>query len=152
LERLVRTTSVSDAPNAPRRTAPTLLSVQPATDVAIPAELLRVSTPALAVNGTLLPNGAVPLTRSGYAPVAAVAGRGTVLDGQRRLAALTSSLGGGQQDRIRRAASAAGGTLGPGEVVVLWLPNAVRDVSQSPRPSLAVNGAARVVVLAHGGT
>jgi hypothetical protein len=100
----------------------------------------------------VLPVGAVPLTRPGRAPVAAVRGRGAVLDGQQRLAAITASLRGPIEDRARLlAAPAGGGTLAPGEVVVLQLPNAARDAADGARPSLGVDGAARVLMLAHGG-
>jgi hypothetical protein len=151
-ERLVRATSVADAPDAPRRTAPTLLAAQAATDLAVAATLHLVGTPALAAGGTVLSNGGVPLTRPGTAPVAAVSGRGATLDGQRRLAALTTALAGGKGDLVPPAAAATGATLRAGEVIVLALPNATRDAAAGDRPSLGVNGEARVVVLAHGGS
>ncbi len=152
IDRIVRSTTVGDAPNAPRRAAPTLVSVQASTDLSLAATLRVVSTAGVAGNGTVLANGAVPLTRTGRAPVAAMSGRGTVLDGQQRLGALTSSLNGGLSNVARRAATVSGGTLGAGEVTVLQLPNAARDAADGERPSLAVVGDARVVVLAHGGT
>src|SRR5204862_4915033 len=76
--RAARGTTVSDAPDAPRRSVPTFLSVRARTDLALAATLHRVATPALATDATVVANGAVPLTRPGRAPAAAVRGRGAV--------------------------------------------------------------------------
>lgn len=150
-ERLVGGTTVSDAPEAPRRTPPTHMSVQAAVDVAVAASLRRVPTGAVAGKRTVLPSGTIPLTRPGRAPVAAVRGRGAVLDGRQRLEAITASLHATIEDPAGSAAPAGGGTLAPGEVTVLQLPNAARDAADGDRPSLGVDGEARVLVLAHGG-
>jgi large repetitive protein len=160
-ERLAAGTKVSDAPDAPRRSAPTLLAAQAAVELAIPAQLRRVPAAAVPVERTVVANGTVPLTRPGRAPVAALRARGTVLDGHARLDALTAALGGGAAPRdaapangeppARTVPPTAAATLAAGEVAVLQLPNAVRDAADGARPSLAVEGAARVVVLGHGG-
>ena len=141
-ERIVHGTTVSDMPEAPRRAAPTLLSMSAATDLAIAASLRRVAAPAQVRSATLVATDAVPLTRAGRAPVAAVAGRGTVLDGQQRLSALTASLLPNPHGR---------GAVAAGEVAVLKLPNAARDSADGARPTLGVLGEARVLLLAHGG-
>ena len=152
-ERLVGGTNVSDAPEAPRRTPPTLISAQAAVDVAVAARLRRVPTAAVAAERTVLPNGTVPLTRPGRAPVAAVRGRGAVLDGQQRLEAITASLRArGEDDGAHLGAPVERGTLVTGEVAVLQLPNAARDAADGDRPSLEVDGEARVLLLAHGGS
>ena len=52
----------------------------------------------------------------------------------------------------QRGAAAASTTVAAGEIAVLRLPNAERDVGDAERPQLLVSGgAARVVALAHGG-
>jgi hypothetical protein len=152
-ERLTAATTVSDQPNAPRHPAPTFLSVQAATEIAVPATLRRVGITGVASGKTVIANGAVPLTRAGRAPAAAVRSRGATLDGQQRLDALTAALQPGLSARsaLFRASSAAGGALSTGEVAVLKLPNASRDAAQGQRPSLLVSGPAHVVVLAHAG-
>jgi large repetitive protein len=142
-ERLAAGTKVSDAPQAPRRSAPTLRSAQAAVDLAIPAQLRRVPAAAVAAEQTVVAAGTVPLTRPGRAPVAALRARGAVGDGHARLAALTAALGAGN--------GKGDTTLAAGEVAVLQLPNAVRDAADGARPSLTVDGEARVLVLGHGG-
>ena len=63
-----------------------------------------------------------------------------------RLAGMTAGLAG------QRGAAAASTTVAAGEIAVLRLPNAERDVGDAERPQLLVSGgAARVVALAHGG-
>jgi large repetitive protein len=152
-DRLTAQTTVSDQPNTPRHPAPTLLSVQAATEIAVPATLRRVGVPGAAANNTVIANGAVPLTRVGRAPAAALRSRGAVLDGQQRLDALTASVQPGLSPRSQlfRASTAAGGALTVGEVAVLQLPNASRDADNGARPSLIVSGPAHVVVLAQAG-
>jgi len=151
-ERVAVATSVSHVPDAPRRDAPTLAGVEAAVALAVPAVLQRVGATAAATATTVVAAGTVPLTRPGRGPVAAIAERGAALDGQQRLGALTASLDAQLSGRARRAAAtASGGGVGAGEIAVLRLPNARRDTTVGARPSASVSGAARVVVLGHGG-
>ena len=145
-------TNVTDAPDAPRATAPSLTGAQAAATIAVPAVLRRVSAAATAADQTVFVAGAAPLTRTGRGPAAALAVRGAALDGQQRLDALTRSLDPGLGVRRQRTVSAAGANVLAGEVAVLQLPNSRRDAADGARPQLDVAGDARVVVLGHGGT
>jgi hypothetical protein len=138
-------TTVRDPGDAEIMLAPRLSDIEATMDWAIPAKLLRVSTPAAATDRTLIAGGAVPLTRGGQVGVAAVSGRGAAMAGQQRLAALTATLAGGGGAR----AAAAAASLSPGEIAVLRMPNARRDVDpDAPRPRLVASGGpARIVAL-----
>src|SRR4029453_18257032 len=65
-------TTVADAGGAERMPAPRLTDIEATLDWAIPAKLVRVTAPAASTGRTLIARGAVPLTRSGQAGVAAV--------------------------------------------------------------------------------
>ena len=130
---------------------PTLARVAAGTDAAIPAVLnLVAATRGTTVGKTLVAADSVPLSRIARAPIAAVRGRGATREVRERIAALNGAL---LRKPGTRGAIAAGSTVGAGEVVVMALPNAARDLDEkTPRPRLAVAGAnARVVVLRHGG-
>jgi hypothetical protein len=152
-ERIAARTTVSKPPRTVfiDNDPPTLAAVQTGADPALPARLKLM--PGLAALGrrTVLATQSPPLTRIARAPVAAVRGRGAARDVRLRLAALNGALGraGGRADQPARAASA----LGAGEVLVLAMPNAARDLdAQAPRPRLQVRGEpCRVVALKHGG-
>jgi hypothetical protein len=164
---------------------PTLDSVAAKMDLAVPAQLHVVAGAGGQVqNGTIVASGASPLTRAARGSVAAMSGRGTIGDGQARLASLlpaataihTAPTLRKAFDAAARAASrnaretkrrlaartrthsaAAAPTpdaaLLAGEIAVLRLPNAARDLdTKTIRPRLNVlGGPARVVALAHGG-
>jgi hypothetical protein len=141
-------TTVREPGDAEIMLAPRLSDIEATMDWAIPAKLLRVSTPAAATDRTLIAGGVVPLTRGGQVGVAAIDGRGAATAGKQRLGALTASLAGGGGGRGARAAAAAA-ALSPGEIAVLRMPNARRDVDpDAPRPRLiASGGPARIVAL-----
>lgn len=138
-----RTTVKLDQP-VTRVPAPTLEAVQAQFPLAVASKLVRVPAAATVRESTLIATGATPLTRIARGAVAAVAARGAFGDGQARLDAMTGALAGlratGEQE------------LRAGEIAVLQLPNARRDVdAEAPRPRLIVTGQARVVMLSHGG-
>jgi hypothetical protein len=145
----VRTT-VKDPGGATATAPPTLDSVTAALDLPVPAQLHRLGGTAGAVaNGTVIAAGRPPLSRLAVGASAATGGRGAVVDGRERLAGLTGALA--SAPGFRRAAAATT-ALGAGEVAVLRMPNAARDLGDDQRPRLVVTGgAARVVALAHGG-
>lgn len=140
-------TTVSETVEATVRKAPRLSDVDAALDWAIPARLVRMAAPAAATDRTLVATRAVPLTRSGQAGVAAVAGRGAAIAGRQRLNALSDSLAAPTRAR------AAPAPILPGEIAVLRMPNAARDVDpEAARPRLVASGGpARVVAVAAGG-
>ena len=183
----IRTTALR-AGSAPLvMTPPTLESVAAKIDLALPAQLHVVAGAGGQVqNGTIVAIGASPLTRTARGGVAAMSGRGTIGDGQARLASLLppataihtaptlrkafdAATRAARRDaretktrlaartRTRSAARAAAPTpdaaLLAGEIAVLRLPNAARDLdTKTTRPRLNVlGGPARVVALAHGG-
>lgn len=138
------------AADVPRIAAPTLASVQ-AAGLAIPARLVRLPAAAAASTQTrtAIVTGAVPLTRMARGASAAVAMRGADADGTARLNAMTGALAGAG---VNRQPDSAATTLRAGELAVLQLPNAIRDVDpHARRPRLVTTGAARVVALGHGG-
>jgi hypothetical protein len=144
-----RTTVSRPAQNVSRSAPPTLASVQAEFPVAVAARLVRLSTPASQAQATLIATGSTPLTRMARGSVAAVAARGGFSDAKARLDQLSGALGGNDLQ------VADAGTMQPlraGEIAVLQMPNASRDVDpRAPRPRLLVQGTARVVALAHGG-
>jgi hypothetical protein len=155
----VRTT-VPATQVASRVAAPTLEAVQTKFSLAVSAKLVRAATPASAQGTTLVSTGAAPLTRLARGGVAAVAARGASGDAAARLGAMTAGLGspGGATGGGLAAPQALSSVASPpealraGEIAVLQLPNARRDVdSKTPRPRLMIQGAARVVALSHGG-
>jgi len=130
---------------------PTLDRVAAATQAAIPAVLNLVpATRGTTIGKTLVAADSAPLSRIARAPIAAVRGRGATREVRERLSALNGALA---RPVGARGAITPGSSIGAGEVVVLALPNAARDLDeQTPRPRLAIAGAnARVVALRHGG-
>jgi hypothetical protein len=148
---VVRTT-VSNSPSIARAAAPTVDAVHAQFPLAVAAKLVRVAAPAVSQQTTLVANGSVPLTRVARGSVAAVAARGASSDAHGRLNSITSAL-------APVAGAAAEATQDPtvqeiraGEVAVLQLPNAIRDVLPNlPRPRLVASGSARLVAFTHGG-
>jgi hypothetical protein len=134
-------TTVGDRAAA-RVAAPTLEAVQADIPGAVAARLVRVPAPGVVDRGTVMARGSVPLTRAARGAGAAVAARGAARDGAARLHALSRAMSTATRGRVRA-----------GEIAVLQMPNALRDLDlDAPRPRLTVaGGAARVVVLAHGG-
>nr|HET7858303.1 DUF6603 domain-containing protein [Caldimonas sp.] len=130
---------------------PTLDRVAAATQAAIPAVLNLVpATRGTTIGKTLVAADSAPLSRIARAPIAAVRGRGATREVRERLSALNGALA---RPVGARGAITPGSSVGAGEVVVLSMPNAARDLDeQTPRPRLAIGGAnARVVALRHGG-
>jgi hypothetical protein len=122
-----------------------------AAGLAIPARLVRLPAAAAASTQTrtVIVTGAPPLTRMARGASAAVAMRGADADGTARLNAMTGALAGAG---VNRQPGSAATTLRAGELAVLQLPNAIRDVDpHARRPRLVTTGAARVVALGHGG-
>jgi hypothetical protein len=153
MERPIARTTVTDVGQSIGVRPPTLEQVATRVDTAIPARLQVIAGAAGALSGgtrapssTIIAAGAVPLTRSARGGVAAVGGRGAVADGRERLAAMSASLAGAR-------APGAAASLAAGEVAVLRLPNAVRDLDvKTPRPRLTTEGGlVRFVALGHGG-
>ena len=139
-------TTVKD--RAPARVAPpTMASVQAEVPLAVAARLVKVSAAGATANGTLSATGSVPLTRAARGATAAVAARGSATDGAQRLASLTATIDGAGTGRTSPE------TLRAGEIAVLQMPNAARDLdSHARRPRLTIlGGAARVVAFTHGG-
>ncbi|HEY7487640.1 MAG TPA: DUF6603 domain-containing protein [Streptosporangiaceae bacterium] len=147
----LRTTVTGDAQTA-RMAPPTIEGVRAAAELAVPAQLLRVAPRAGTDQSTLLARGASPLTRQARTGAEASAVRGSAPDGAARLDALTDALGGGRNG-ARAADRPAADVVHAGEIAVLRLPNAGRDVVlNGPRPLLTLDGCpARTLVLGHGG-
>ena len=103
--------------------------------------------------GTLLATGDVPPSEHARGAPALVAMRGGESRG--RLETFSASLRAGRRMAPRRPGDTAGpgAVVGPGDLVVLQLPNARRDVNgDAERPLLGINGApVRLVALADGG-
>ena len=139
-----------------RTAPPRLADVDARTSAAVPARLLRVAPPAAGVAGTVLPARAVPPTRSGRSGVEAVAGRGAGATTTARLRGLTEQLLGPdparRRGRRRATRGAPGLPVAAGEVHVLALPDADRDVDAAHRPVLLVQaGLVRAVLLGPAG-
>jgi hypothetical protein len=99
----------------------------------------------------VVPSGEPAVTRWLARSAASVAQRGG--RGTRPCGRLTGALGGGPILTPGASSTPADATLYTGELVVLALPNAARDVvADGPRPSLVVKGTpTRLVALRHGG-
>jgi hypothetical protein len=101
---------------------------------------------ATRVAGSVVATGGVPTTAIAHAPGAAVARVGG--ESRDRLTGFDSALVAGR----RTKSGNPGATLQPGEVAVLRMPNARRDVGDADRPGIGVAGAsARLVLVGHGG-
>ena len=150
-------TSVNTSQTVRRIPAPTMNDVKAQFPMAVSANLIKLTAPGTAQNGTVVTTGALPLTRIARSGGTAVASRSAPADAQSRLTAISASLGNTvalqRMPRARAdAAPAAAQPLQAGEVLVLQMPNAKRDVpSSASRPLLIVNGSARVVAFSHGG-
>jgi len=122
---------------------PRLADVDARMSAAVPARLIRVAPPSVDAGGAVLAARAVPPTRSGRSGVETVGGRAAPPAAAQRLGTLTGQLHGEQGDGLRVAA---------GEVHVLSLPDADRDVDPQRRPVLVVrSGLVRAVVVGPGG-
>jgi large repetitive protein len=152
-------TTAQTAQAVTRVPAPTMDGVKTQFPMAVSAKLIKQPTAATAQKTTLISTGPVPLTRMARSGVAAIAARGAPGDAQNRLNAITNLLGGTNGEEVKAsltrgdaAAAASPQDLLAGEVVVLQMPNATRDVlSKAARPQLVVRGSARVVAFSHGG-
>ena len=152
-ERAAQRTTVAQPPQGVKVVVgpPMIDEVAALTSVAVPAVLHRINATRGTVQGrTLVAADNVALTRMARAPLAAVRGRGATREVRERIAALNGSL---LDKPGARGAITAGATLAAGEVVLMALPNAARDLDEkTPRPRLSVTGAdARLVALRHGG-
>jgi large repetitive protein len=118
----------------------------------LPAQLVLVAPRAGTDQGTLLARGSAPLTRQARTGAEASAMRGAAPDGAARLGTLTAALAGAGTG-ARAAGQPAADVVHAGEIAVLRLPNAARDVVlDGARPILTLTGCpARTLVLGHGG-
>jgi len=141
-------TTVSDRPKATRAAPPTVAGLR---NVPAAARLLVAGGAAQAGNGTVLPSGEPAVTRMARSVAASVAQRGGA--DRDRVDGITRALSGGAVPGSGPAGLPGGTTVRAGEVVVLALPNAARDVvADGRRPRLSVKGTpTRVVALRHGG-
>ncbi len=145
-ERAVARTTVSSGATVPRVPAPTLAAIQATQPLAVAAQLVRVPAAAAATTQTFTATGVVPLTRPARSSVSGVAARGSYGDARARLDAVSASL-------YDRSAATGASVLHPGEIAVLQLPNAIRDLGEgSSRPRLVPSGTARAVACQAGGT
>ncbi len=151
-ERAQAQTTVKDK-TAVRVAAPTIAGVQAQLAPAVAARLVIVPAAASAQQTTVVPTGATPFTRVARGSVAAVAARGTSFDARARLNSITAGLASVPIGVARAAVpDPSAQQLRAGEVVILQMPNAIRDVdSAAPRPRLIVSGPSRVVAFSHGG-
>ncbi|HSC90825.1 MAG TPA: DUF6603 domain-containing protein [Gaiellaceae bacterium] len=143
-------TTVAGSARLWRTPPPTLASVELARSRSIPAELVLLEADAVRAGKTrtVVAAGEVPATAVARANPAAVGSHGA--DGRDRLLGLTASLSAGRRTPAARSTPAA--TLAAGEVAVLRMPNADRDVGAGDRPRLGVRGGpARLVGIANGG-
>ena len=145
-----RGTTVRRSARMWRTPPPTLASVQTARSRSVAAALMLVPPAAAPSEAapTVIAVGEVPLTAIARAAPAAVAARGA--PGRERLRGLTAGLRAGR--RVAAAAGTPAAVLAAGEVAILRMPNAARDVGDAARPRLEVRGdGARVVAVAAGG-
>ena len=141
-------TTVSDRPDAARTAPPTVAGLR---NVPAAARLLLAGAAAQTGNDTVVPSGEPAVTRVARSVAASVAQRGGA--GRGRVDAITGALGGGAGVADTAGAALGETTFRAGEVAVLALPNAARDVvADGPRPRLVVTGTpTRVVALRRGG-
>jgi hypothetical protein len=129
---------------------PVLAGVDSGLTPAIPARLIQLPDPAVAVAGTVLATGLPPVSRSGRSGTEAVDERGSGTAGRAWLAGLTASLH-GDPPASGPGDGQGGLTITAGQVTVLHLPDADRDVDPKARPALTVvSGAVRVVAVGPG--
>ncbi len=162
-------TTVSDAGRLVATAPPRFAEIEAAFDWAVPAKLIRAATPAAVSQETVVASTTVPFSRGQSQGLGAVATRGASFASQQRLMAINEQLGSVKDFSNERSvrclapfanAQANAGpriatqtTLSAGEVAVLRLPNAERDVDvDAPRPRLsATGGPARLLAMASGG-
>ena len=146
-----RGTTVAGSSRMWRTPPPTMAAVELSRSRSIASQLVLLDAEAEPgrITRTVVAAGEVPTTAVARAAPAAVGSRGG--EGRDRLLGLTASLPAGR--RIAAAAGTPGAELAAGEVAVLRLPNAGRDVGDADRPQLSVRGGspARLVALANGG-
>jgi hypothetical protein len=119
---------------------PSLATVDRSLLAAIPARLVTLATPAAALNNTVLPTTDLPVTRSGRSGIETVAGRAADTLAAQELVEAGRALRDGRLD------------VPAGQLVVLSLPDAWRDVDPSARPELQVRtGRVRLIALLPGG-
>ena len=129
-------TTVSDRPDAARNAPPTVAGLR---NVPAAARLLLAGAAAQTGNDTVVPSGEPAVTRVARSVAASVAQRGGA--GRGRVDAITGALGGGPGLADTAGAALGETTFRAGEVAVLALPNAARDVvTDGPRPRLVVKG------------
>jgi hypothetical protein len=135
-----------------RAPAPTLASVEANRSRSIAAQLVLTDAPAIQSQETktLIASGGSPVTAVARGGSAAVAGAGSA--GRDRLAGLTASLAAGRRLASAAATPTPGAALAGGEVAVLKVPNASRDVADGERPQLGfAGGPVRLVAVGLGG-
>jgi hypothetical protein len=148
LERAKLRTTVENPPTQQVSVPPTIQQVHAELPLAVAAKLVRTSAPAVLQQATMVAAGAIPLTRVARGSISAVAARGASTDASARLDTLTAGLAGVMQ----AVADPAVQEIRAGEVAVLQLPNAKRDVRRAdPRPRLISSGPARIIAFSHGG-
>jgi hypothetical protein len=128
-----------------RRVAPTLLSVQTRLAMHLPVQMVATPRPATERGRTVIPTATVPHTDLPGAAQSYVAGR---VGGLRGLDGVVGGLARASTRDARRA-EAEPQHLASGDLVVLTMPDAARDVDEraSARPVLAVTGGARVTMV-----
>jgi large repetitive protein len=155
-----RGTTVEGSSRLLRTPPPTMAAVEASRSPAIAPQLVLLDADAerSSKTRTVVAAGEVPTTAVAREAPAAVGIHGG--DGRDRLRALTGSLTAAR--RIKAAIGTPGAQLAAGEIAVLRLPNAIRDVSsagdpleagESERPRLGARGESpvRLVALANGG-
>lgn len=146
-----RGTTVEGSGRMWRTPSPTMAAVELSRSRSIAAQLILLEPDAARSRATrtVVATGEVPTTAVAREAPAAVGNRGG--EGRDRLLGLTASLAAGR--RVAAAAGTPAAQLAAGEIAVLRLPNAARDVGDAERPQLGLRGssAARLVALANGG-
>ena len=153
-----RRTTVKDAARLWRVAPPTLASVEAARSTSVAAGLVVTEPPATLTRGkgragaTVIATGDVPPTEAGRGRPAVVRTAGG--DGLPDLRAFSAGLTGrtGKQAVGAGEPGHPGARVNPGDVAVLRLPNARRDVDpETARPRLVVRGPeVRIVAMADG--
>jgi hypothetical protein len=142
-------TTVADK-RVKRRAAPTLTNVQTRLALHLPVKLATTPAPAADREGTVVASQFAPHTDAPGATRGYVAGQAGGLRGLDAVVGGLAAAAGKRGTRAARvAADDAGQLLAPGDLVALTLPDASVDVEdgQRPRPTLAIDGAARVTML-----
>jgi len=130
-------TTVADPGGAVEVVPRRLAEVADAVGPQVAARLAVVAGRGASDGTTVMAAGAVPVSRSWRMGTAAVAGSGEGADGRARLRAIEDGL----------TTDVPDADLAAGEIAVFALPNAAADTESEPRPTLSVEGAARVVMI-----